>query len=173
MRNTLLCVLLLLLVPDQAKAAIPAEMANLLTIIELKLQQPAPGFRVQILRISSDTFVDPPPQLNSFEGLAAFSLTFRPSVHKKEIVAAIELARKSKWDLVPHPAYPRWCLRFIGPWNEILGTIAIDEDNLEILAGDRWYKVEEAVVRGLTSNLLRSVLEAEATSGTRTPNATK
>ena len=159
--NPYICALLIAFVPVKAADTLPVEAANLLTVIGLKLEEPLPGFRVQILRISPDTFVDPPPQLDSFEGLAAFSLTFQPARHRKQIAAVIEEARKSKWQPMPYPGYPRWCIRFIRPWNEILGALGIDDENYAILVGDKWYKVDEKIVRSLTSELLRSVLETE------------
>jgi len=145
-----------------AHASIPPRVANLFTLVDLKLKEPMPDFRVQIMRIAPDVFIDPPPQPESFESQATLVLTVEPSRISKALSTAGELARKSKWKPVDHPAYPRWRLRIIGPWNETIGDLLIDDDNLEILVGDKWQKVDAVLVRSLTSDLVKAALETES-----------
>jgi hypothetical protein len=149
-----------------ATDAIPSNVGNLLTLIELRVQQPSPGFRIQILRIHPNATIDPPPQLSSFDGWATFSLTFKPGERKKEILEAISTARKSQWEKLQYSGYARWCVRLIGPWNEIYDSIGIDEENLSAVVGGEWFKVDKETVQALTTKLVRAAVKEPA------PNAT-
>lgn len=159
--------LIFFVVTHLAVAAIPPRAANLLLLVELKLKQPMSGFRVQVMRIAQDVFVDPPPQADSFESQATFVLTLDPVRFKEALTTVIETARKTNWEPLEYPAYPRWRLRFIGPWNETMGDLFIDEENLAIFVSGRWYKVDAGCVRSLTNELVKAVLVAESakTSG--------
>jgi hypothetical protein len=139
-----------------SNAALPSKAGNLLTLVEIKTQQPLPGFRVQILRISPDALVDPAPSLGSFDGWATFSLTVKAEDHKKEILEAIDIARKSPWEKLKYSGYARWCVRIVGPWNEVYDSIGIDDDNLSVTIDGEWFRVNRETIQALTIDLVRA-----------------
>lgn len=154
--------LILNAVAHPAEANIPPRAANLFMLLDIKLKEPLTGFRVYVMRIAQDVFVDPPPREENFESLATFTLMVDPSHFETSILRAVDLARKSKWEQMTHPAYPRWHFRIVGPWNETIVNLSIDDENLEILFDGQWYKVEEECIRALTVDLVRTVLETDA-----------
>ena len=136
----------------------PSSVANLFTLLELKLQQPTPGFRIQIMRVSQDVFIDPPPRAENFESVATYVVTVDPTKVKDGLFQAARQVRESTWEKQEHPGYPRWRLRFVGPWHETFGELCIDDENCEILVGDTWHKVDANLVRTLTHMLVKAAV---------------
>ena len=146
-------------IPSIASASMPTSTANLFTILELRIAQTAPDFRVQIMQIGRDVFIDPAPGVGSFERHAAFVLTIAPSRMMPALADAIRLARKSNWKPTSLKFYPRWQIRFVGPWNEILGNLLIDEENRAIFVDGTWYEVDVACIGGLTKDIVKAATD--------------
>ena len=147
-----------------ATAAIPRHAANVFTMLKGRLQTPG-DLRLQVMRISSSTFSDPPPGVDSFESVAAVNLVLSLVEFQGDGLKVVSELEDATWTLQEHPGYARWCIRFIGPWNNAWITLLVDSDNSLVELDGRWYKLEPRVVADSTEGLLKRALAVGKSRG--------
>jgi hypothetical protein len=163
------------ILPAAAFAKPPAEIANRTGYVKKLFEETSSSdYRVQLMLIPGDVFIDPPPDAATFTARAKLILTIESGAgfdHIHDVVRAIE---KSEWkeQQLPH-GYPRAYWRLAGPWESALLDLLVDEENSSVGHGGKWYRVDRALVtmltRGCVDVAMKVALKDRQSTGSTTP----
>jgi hypothetical protein len=100
-----------------------------------------PGYRVEVMLLTEDVNIDPPPSITTFPRVATVALSLDASSGYAAIRQIVEDIKKADWKKLTSPRYPRYYWRVIGPKGNVLLGFLVDPESEAIGTENGWYKV--------------------------------
>jgi len=133
--------------------ALPRLLNNAVVRVDGELSSPLRQMRVVVMEVAQDVSIDPPPSSENFERVATWTLIIDASYYRSQMNALLQGIREAKWVKSEKSFYPRWCVRFIVPWNEVLAEFLIDTRAGAIRFGGEWYITDKKIIDAFTVGL--------------------
>lgn len=125
------------------------------------------AYCVQLMVITSEIFVEPPPDARSFESVSRVAVTIESGIAYKLIHLVLSEVDATSWRKETVPGYPRAYWQIRGPRGQVVLDFLIDEDHGIVGVGEGWFKVSDKLIALLTAETVR--LGCEALARRRTP----
>ena len=96
-------------------------------------------YHVQLMMLSVNTFIDPPPNIDNFENFARAIVNISSHACYPELRKLIDGLKKAELKKYLGKGYPRWVWRIKTPSGYHSLAIMVDVDNNFLSIGGQWY----------------------------------
>jgi hypothetical protein len=114
----------------------------------------ASRYRVGLMVIPKNRFIDPPPNSRNFALAASATITISSHACYPEIRSLIDGFRSADYQISQSPGYPHWEW-FLMDGDDVQMSVLVDDENRLIDVNGSWYRVPDTLIKRLVESFAK------------------